>query len=362
MTLPSSSNSQAVPLRGPVLALDLGGTHLRTAVVDADGVVHARRHNRTGLDTGADAVTALAIASLQASLAEYAATNPEKPIGVGISAPGPLDPALGILVDPPNLGTDFWGLALGPRVGDALGVPWALERDTHVAILAERAFGAARGLSDIVYMTVSTGIGGAIISDGHLIMGPDGAAGELGHLTIDMNGPLCGCGGRGHLERMSSGSGMARTAREALEAGEAAPELARIAARLAPLPLEARHVSEAAAAGDPVAQRIVDNARRAFAAAAVSIVDIFNPQLIIVGGGIAMAWGDELLGPARELVAATAFRAAARRVEIVPVSLGDDVGLIGALPLVASGIDERPAPAQTRSSIQHPTPVAAQSG
>jgi glucokinase len=241
-------------------------------------------------------------------------------------------------------------------------VPWALERDTHVAILAERAFGVGRGLSDIVYMTVSTGIGGAIISDGHLISGPDGAAGELGHLTIDMNGPLCGCGGRGHLERMSSGSGMARTAREALEAGETAPELARIAARLAPLPLEARHVSEAAAAGDPVAERIVDDARRAFAAAAVSIVDIFNPQLIIVGGGIAMAWGDDLLGPARELVAATAFRAAARRVQIVPVSLGDDVGLIGALPLVAAALAEQAAPPQTRSQAETLSPVAAQSG
>jgi len=231
-----------------------------------------------------------------------------------------------------------------------------------VAILAEHAFGAGRGLSDIVYVTVSTGIGGAVISDGRLIKGPDGAAGELGHLTVDMNGPQCSCGGRGHLERMSSGSGMARTAREALDAGESAPELARIAEQLAPLPLEARHVSEAAAAGDAVAMRIVENARRAFAASAVSIVDVFNPQRIIVGGGITLAWGDELLGPARDLVAATAFRLQARRVEIVPASLGDDVGLIGALPLVASVIADRPAATQHQSQTQILSPVAARTG
>ena len=362
MTLPPISTSQAASLRGPVLALDLGGTHLRTAVVDAHGTVHGRQHNRTAMDAGAEAVIALATGSLRASLAEYAAANPQPPIGVGISAPGPLDPGLGILVDPPNLPRDFWGLALGPRIGEALGLPWALERDTNVAILAEHAFGAGLGLSDIVYVTVSTGIGGAVISDGRLIKGPDGAAGELGHLTVDMNGPQCSCGGRGHLERMSSGSGMARTAREALDAGESAPELARIAEQMAPLPLEARHVSEAAAAGDAVAMRIVENARRAFAASAVSIVDVFNPQRIIVGGGITLAWGDELLGPARDLVAATAFHLQARRVEIVPASLGDDVGLIGALPLVASVIADRPAATQHQSQTQILSPVAARTG
>ncbi len=362
MTLPSTSTSQAVSLRGPVLALDLGGTHLRTAVVDDRGTVHGRQHHRTAIEAGPAAVIALATSALRTSLSEYAGADARPPIGVGISAPGPLDPGLGMLVDPPNLPRDFWGLPLGPRIGEALGLPWAVERDTQVAILAEGAFGAGRGLSDFVYLTVSTGIGGAVISGGRLMTGPDGAAGELGHLTVDMNGLECSCGGRGHLERMTSGSGMARSAREALEAGEVAPELARIAARLAPLPLEGRHVHEAAAAGDPVASRIVHDARRAFAASAVSIADVFNPQRIIVGGGIALAWGDELLGPARELVAATAFRLQARRIEIVPATLGDDVGLVGALPLVASVISEGPASTLAQSQAQTRSPVAAQSG
>ncbi len=360
MTLPFTSTSDAVSLRGPVLALDLGGTHLRTAIVDASGTVHGRQHQGTAMGAGPEAVIALATKSLHASLSQYADANARPPIGVGISAPGPLDPARGNLVDPPNLPRAFWGVPLGPRIGEAVGLPWALERDTQVAILAEGAFGAGRGLTDFVYLTVSTGIGGAVISGGRLLRGPDGAAGELGHLTVDMNGLECSCGGRGHLERMTAGSGMARTAREALEAGEHAPELARIAARLAPLPLEGRHVHEAAVAGDPVATRIVQDAIHAFAATAVSIVDVFNPQLIIVGGGIAMAWGDELLDPARELVAATAFHLQARRVEIVPASLGDDVGLVGALPLVAAALSEGPTSSQANSRIEMGSPVAAQ--
>ncbi len=259
-------------------------------------------------------------------------------MALGISAPGPLDPLRGVFWDPPNLGPSFWNVPIADRLANSLGVPAALERDTHVAILGERALGAGIGLDDLVYLTVSTGFGGAVISGGTLMRGPDGVAGELGHICVDMDGPVCGCGGRGHLERMTSGSGMARSAAEALQAGLDAPELARIAVRIAPAPLEARHVSEAAAAGDPTARQIIDTARRAFAAAVVSIVDIFNPERIIVGGGIAIAWGEALLGPARELVAKTAFRVARARVSIVAASLGDDVGLIGALPLVRSAL------------------------
>jgi glucokinase len=323
----------------PVLALDLGGTHLRTAVVEADGRVRARRHNRTPRDHGADRLLTAATESLRASRDEHLAAGGVAPAAVGISAPGPLNPQTGITIDPPNMGRSFVGLSLGPMVGDAVGLPWALERDTNVAVLAEAAFGAGRGHRDLVYLTVSTGVGGGVISDGRLLTGPDGVAGELGHLTVDVNGPVCGCGGLGHLERLSSGTGIAQSAQDALAAGEDAPELARIAERISPAPLEAIHVSEAAEAGDPVAAGILERARRAFAVAVVSIVDVFNPDRVIVGGGIAMAWGDRLLDPAREAVEATAFRVQAARARIVPAELGDDTGLIGTVRLVALARD-----------------------
>ena len=318
----------------PVLALDLGGTQIRTAVVLPDGSVRARRNERTPLALGAEAVLAAAAASLRRSVDEHLAAGGLPPTALGISAPGPLDPRRGVLIDPPNLGPMLWGLPLADRLADACGLPAVLERDTHVAILAERDFGAGSGLDDLVYLTISTGLGGAVISGGHLLSGPDGVAGELGHLTADMDGPICSCGGRGHFERLSSGSGIARSANEALAAGEDAPELRRIGAEIAPRPLEAIHVTRAAQAGDRVAAGIIDRAVRAFAASVVSIADVFNPERIIVGGGVAEAWGEALLQPARELVAATAFRVAGRRVQIVPAALGPDVGLIGALPLV----------------------------
>jgi glucokinase len=322
----------------PVLALDLGGTHLRTAVVTDDGEIHHRRRSRTPRSEGAEAIVSASLAELIASRDAWIAEGGAAPVAIGISAPGPLDPRTGTIIDPPNMGDSFKDLALGPRLGGPLGLPFALERDTNVAVLAETAYGAARGFRDVIYLTVSTGVGGAVITDGRLLAGPDGVAGELGHLSVAYDGPVCGCGGIGHLERLTSGSGMARSAREALDAGADAPELARIAAAIAPRPLEATHVDEAAAAGDPTATAIVDRAVRAFAAAIVSMVDVFDPDRVVVGGGIAMAWGDRLLGPARDAVAATAFRLQARRVRIVPAELGDDVGLIGTVPLVASAL------------------------
>lgn len=317
-----------------VLALDLGGTQIRTAVILPDGSVHARRSERTPLADGADAVVAAAAASLRRSMEEHVAVGGAVPRAIGISAPGPLDPKRGVLIDPPNLGKNLWGLRLADRIAETLDMPAVMERDTHVAILAERAFGAGAGLDDLVYLTISTGLGGAVISAGRLISGPDGVAGELGHLSVDMDGPICACGGRGHFERLSSGSGMARSAGDALAEGANAPELARISAEIAPRPLEAVHISRAADAGDPTARAIIDRAVRAFAASVVSIVDVFNPDRIIVGGGVAEAWGENLLQPARDLVASTAFRIAGKRVQIVPAALGADVGLIGALPLV----------------------------
>jgi glucokinase len=144
---------------------------------------------------------------------------------------------------------------------------------------------------------------------------------------------------------------MAQSAREALDAGEPAPVLASIAAAIAPAQLEAIHVAQAAEAGDPVAERILERARRAFSASVVSIVNVFNPDRVIVGGGIAMAWGGRLLDPAREAVATTAFRLPAQRVRIVPATLGDDVGLIGTVALVASALQPRAGSGDDQSRI-----------
>jgi glucokinase len=333
-------NYATTTLSGPVLALDLGGTNARAAVVTPNGRLSTRHAGSTPMSEGMPAVIDYCLELLRAARDEHVAGGGGEPIAVGIAAPGPIDVSAGAFIDPPNLRGPWWGFPLAPTLGEALGLPWAMGKDTNVNILGERDFGAGEGSGDLIYLTISTGVGGAALSGGRPVVGPDGVAGELGHMTVDMDGPTCGCGGIGHLEALASGTGIANNARSALDRGEDAPQLARIAAEISPRPLSAVHVSQAADLGDPAATVILERARRAVAVAVVSIVNVFGPDVVILGGGITIAWGERLIAPASEAVAESAFRIQAERVRIVQAALGDDVGLIGTVPLVASALPE----------------------
>ena len=320
--------------RAPVLALDLGGTRIRAALVRADGTLAARDERPTDATRGPAAIVGDAISMLTAVRERGGSKAGGELAGVGIASPGPIDPVGGRLIEPPNL-PGFEGAELAGPIAHALGLPAALERDTNVALLGECLFGAARGSRDAIYLTVSTGVGGGILSVGQVLGGADGLAGELGHMVVAVDGPACGCGGRGHLEALSSGTAIARAAAELIERG-AAPGLARRAEAAPDGRLDARAVAEAEDAGDPDAGRVMRRARHAFAAAMVGIVNVFNPELIVVGGAVAKGQGERWLAPARDRVAGEAFGIQARRVRIVPAALGDDVGLVGALGLVGS--------------------------
>lgn len=296
-----------------------------------DGRRLARVSDATRSEEGPDAVVGRCIAALTASRAEAPSDLVADLCGIGISAPGPVDPRRGIVREPPNLGAAFRDVPLGPAVEAALGLPVTLDRDTVVAALGEWTFGAARGCTDFLYVTVSTGIGGAVVSDNRLLRGPDGTAGELGHVTVELDGPACGCGGIGHLEAIASGRALARDALAAATGG-ASPFLAALANPAGPT---ARDVADGEAAGDRACTALMDRARRAFARAAVAWVDLFNPERIVVGGSIAEHQGDALLGPARDAIAREAFPTPARRVIVVQPELGADVSLAGAHPLVA---------------------------
>ncbi len=262
--------------------------------------------------------------------------------GVGISSPGPVDPFAGIVVEPPNLGVAFRDVALASLVEDSLGLPTFLDRDTNVAALGEQAYGAGRGCDDFLYITVSTGVGGAIVSDGRLVHGPDGMAGEVGHLPIGFDGPRCGCGGIAHLEAYASGAALAREARALVRSGRS-PFLAERAAAWGSDGLDrldARDVAEGEDKGDPECVALMERARRSFAVACVGLTNLFNPSRIIVGGSIAEHQGNRLLEPARREIEANAFSRPAARVKLVPAELGPDVSLAGALPLVAARLAE----------------------
>jgi glucokinase len=328
---------------GPILALDLGASRIRVAAVTPDGRVIDRDEGRTPGAEGAAAVLDACHRHL-AGLRDHLDEQVRRAlVGIAISAPGPLDPRTGTLIDPPNIGAGVRDLPLAAPLSESLGLPVVMERDTNVAALGELTYGVARGARDFLYVTVSTGLGGAIVADGRLYGGADGFAGEIGHLPVALDWPPCGCGGTGHLEAASSGSGIVRQALIAVDTG-GAPGLEALVRRVGRQALEARHVAEAEDAGDPAAATIMDLARRSFATGMVGLVNTFNPELIVVGGSLAAAQGDRLLEPARRAVATVAFRVPAATVRIVSAALGDDVGLVGGQPLFAlRGNDSRRA-------------------
>jgi glucokinase len=281
-------------------------------------------------------------------------------VGIGVSSPGPVDPSTGYVVEPPNLGPQFRDIPLAPALGDALGLPAFLDRDTNVAALGEHAFGAAKGEDDFIYLTVSTGVGGAIMTGGKLLHGPDGLAGELGHVPVTLDGPLCGCGGPGHVEAYASGAGLAKLARVLVERGES-PFLEQRAAEIGAEHLSAVDVSAGEHAGDAGCIGLMTRARRAVAVGCVGYVNAFNPHRIVIGGSIAEAEGERLLGQVREAIATEAFEALARHVTVVPAGLGGDVSLAGAQPLVMSRLHDA-APPATSTRQRSDSPVAVPGG
>ncbi len=281
------------------------------------------------------------VETLAAARADTPADIRARLAGIGVSSPGPINPWTGLIVSPPNLGPDFHDIPIAAELEAALGLPVYLDRDTNVAALGEHIFGAARKVNDFLYLTVSTGVGGAIMTAGKLLHGPDGMAGELGHVSIELDGPRCGCGGSGHLEAISGGVALARDARAAVARGDS-PFLATRAAAgpEGPGGLNARDVAEGEDAGDPTCAALMIHARRAFALACAGFVNAFNPDLIVVGGSIAEHQGDRLLDPARAEIKRASFPTPAARVRVVLAELGPDVSLAGSQPLVSGRLDD----------------------
>jgi glucokinase len=321
---------------GPVvLGLDVGGTQIRAAAILPSGERRGRRSGATPVADGPEAVYS-ACADLLGGVVEYLApVDRARVVAIGISCAGPVNPWRGQVLDPPNV-PPLHNAFLAGQLEARLDLPAYLERDTNVAALGEHWLGAARGCRDFMYVTVSTGLGGAVYADGRLLLGPDGTAGEIGHVTLLEGGPRCGCGGVGHLEAISSGSGLAGQARDCIVSTTAGVSISPfLAEREAVAPLTGRDVAEGELAGDSICTALMARARRAFAIACVGWVNTFNPERIVIGGTVAQRQGERWLEPARAEIAATGLRSPSARVQIVAAELGEDVGLVGAWPLVA---------------------------
>ncbi|SMD20500.1 ROK family protein [Kibdelosporangium aridum] len=310
------------------LALDIGGTWIRAATVTHDGRLLGARKQANPTTSSATEILALC-----AQLADEArAASPVPPLGLGVSTTGPVNPRTGVLYDPPNTPAGFSGLPLGQYLREQLDLAVVVDRDANAAALAEQRFGAVRGCTDFVYLTVSTGIGAAVIADGELLRGADGAAGELGHVVVAPDGPVCGCGRRGCLEAVAAGPAIGRAADRHAQANPGSG-LAKLRDSLGGTPIRGHHVGVAALEGDPDARKILAAVGAAVVSSIVDIVNVFNPQRIVLGGGVAMAqpnWIEE----ANDALRQSALQPASETARVVPTELGDNGGLLGAALLL----------------------------
>ena len=312
---------------GVAAGVDLGGTKILSVVATEEGHVLGEDRRPTHAAEGPDAVLDRIVESLQAALAQ-AETGTDGIAGVGISTPGPCDPERGIVTNAPNL-PGWENIPLAAIVSERLGVPTVMENDAAAACYGEYRYGAGQGLRHIIYLTVSTGIGAGIMIDGELYGGASGAAGEVGHIIVDNAGPMCNCGNRGCVEAFSSGYGIARAAAEAIRAGNS-PALADIAGGETPT---AEMVHQAAQEGDRASREIIERAGHHLGLGLIGMLNSFNPEALILGGGL-LNMGDMYLGPALRAAREGAFEQILSDVTIVQARLGNMAGALGAMALM----------------------------
>jgi len=312
-----------------ILGVDIGGTKIATALATAQGEILVRGHSLTHAQAGSDAVISSVFTTIEETMAS-GKINSSQLLGIGIAAAGIIDSDNGRVIFSPNL-PDWNEVPLGNIVQQRFGISTYLGNDATLAALGEWHFGLKRKVANLVYITISTGIGGGIIANGKLYTGVCGAAGEIGHMTIDVNGPRCNCGNVGCWETLASGTALAREAAKQIAGGAGTSIAELVGGDISKI--DARIVFLAAKQGDELAKELISRLGYYFGIGLVNLVNIFNPELILVGGGVAKM-GDLLLQPAIKVVKERAFRTLANAVEIKPAILGDDSGILGAVAFV----------------------------
>ena len=299
------------------IAVDIGGTHIRVAAYEPNNI-DPIAHQRTRSLGNAPGVFDRLVQAIQAIWQKDVSA-------IGIASPGPLDPHTGTILATPNI-PEWQNFPLTPSLSKHFGVPVFLDNDANLAGLAEWQFGAGQGHADLVYLTISTGIGGGVISNGQLLQGFHGMGAELGHMTIVADGPLCGCGQRGHIESFSSGPAIARYVNEQIEAGQkstlqSSPDLSTV------------QIADAALKGDRLAISAFERAGHYLGIAVANYLAIFDPSILVFGGGVSQV-GHLLFRPFEESMRKNVFHPHyLDDLVITRAALGDDAGLLGALAL-----------------------------
>ncbi len=312
---------------GAIIAVDIGGTHLRAALYEPDNttpIVHER------VDTQA---TKPGVFERMQALIQSIWPKDRQVEAIGVASPGPLDPYTGYVLKTPNI-PEWNNFPVAPNLSDHFHVPAFLDNDANLAALGEWKFGAARGHNDVLYLTISTGVGGGVVSDGRLVRGYHGLATELGHTTIDPDGPLCSCGYPGHLESFSSGPAIVKYVLKELQNG-ATSDLK------ADQKLTARVIAEAAFHGDPLAVSAYRRAGEYLGIGVANFLIAFDPSIVIFGGGVSQV-GPLLFDPFQASLKKRVFHPRyLEGLKIERAALGDDAGLLGALALAQISVEAR---------------------
>jgi len=327
------------------IGVDFGGTKVLAGLVNLEtGDVVSSAKKRTQSTDGPDELMARLTDTIESAIDSFGLNKKSRPIGIGVGIAGQVDRAEGILLGAPNLSQATVNLPMAKLLKDKFSMPAALRNDVQIAAMGEAAFGSGKDCPDFLCVFVGTGIGGAIVRDGVLVEGATGTAGEIGHLVIDANGRICGCGGRGHLEAYASRTAITKALIAELQRGrdsllqELAPDLKEDEPGGGAI--RSGVLAKAIARQDQLVTETIIEAGQYLGLGLASAVNLLNPTRIILGGGVIEAV-DLLLEVAARRTRREALATPAKRIEIVKAKLGDYSGVVGAAILGAQAAGNR---------------------
>lgn len=308
------------------IGFDMGGTKMISAVVDEQMKIVARERVKTGAHGGAEEVYGRVVEAIRDSLRSAGVDRPE---AIGLSIPGPVDRARGVILRTPNLG--FKDFPIAERLQKEFGVPVALENDVNAGVYGEYRAGAAKGYRYVVGLFMGTGIGGGLVLDGRLYGGATGNAGEIGHVTVQPDGPLCGCGRHGCVESLASRTAIAKDLAQLAASGKAPTVLQKAGTDIKKI--KSGVIAKAFEKGEEAVIEVVERAARFVGMAMAGCVNTLSPDVVVLGGGLVEKLGERFVGPAREAMRAYAMADLVRDVAVIAAALGDDAVPIGAAAL-----------------------------
>lgn len=312
-----------------IVGVDLGATKILTGIATSDGKILYKEKLPTWSERGAGDILDRLCCSIKHVVSQAGITS-KQVIGIAVATPGPLSYPDAVVRNSPNLNWDY--IPFKAELSKSLDTDVIVEKDTNMAVLGEYYFGRKCRYKQMLYITVSTGIGGGIITEGQVYHGANGGAGEIGHMVVEPDGPLCGCGRRGCLEAMVSGSAIAKEIKGLIAQGKGRGILA--CCENENKEIGAREVGIAARKGDPEAVEIIDNIVKYLGTGISNLVNIINPEIVVLGGGVALGLQDLILEPTFAYVRKQVFSLHQEVLKLEVSSLGEDIGLFGCIAAV----------------------------